>query len=304
MKAYRQALEKRQLAASTIDRYCKDLQQFLDWWKGFAIDVQSTDILDYVQYLQAEKLSATRINSHLNSLRQYYSLVVQTHNPVGSIYLKNQRPNVLENVIDYKELEQLYQDYPTTDNRHYRNKVILGFLIYQALTNQDLHQLKIKNIDLQQGTIHVPSTRRANSRTLAIAVTQLLDLRHYIYTVRPQMLADIRADQAGRKTALIKDEVYEQLFFSRTGSIHLKNTLKHLFIRLQKLHPSIINAKQIRASVLAHWLREMDVRNVQYMAGHRYVSSTEQYDLYRYEALKNSLLQFHPLADKHPDEPP
>ena len=300
MKTYRQALEKRQLAASTIDRYCKDLAQFLDWWKGFPNDAQSTDILDYVQYLQNQNLSATRINSHLNSLRQYYSLVVQTHNPVGSIYLKNKRANVLENVLDYKELEQLYQNYPTSDDRHYRNKIILGLLIYQGLTNQDLHQLKIENIDLNQGKIHVPPSRRANGRTLEINVTQLLDLRHYIYKIRPSLLENMTTKQAGRKTAIIDNVVYEQLFFSRTGSIQIKNSLKHLFIYLKKRHLKIINAKQIRASVLAHWLREIDVRRVQYMAGHRYVSSTEQYDLYRYEALKNSLLEFHPLADKPP----
>ena len=300
MNQYRQALEKRQLAASTIDRYCKDLQQFLDWWKGFPNDVQSTNILDYVQYLQNQKLSPTRINSHLNSLRQYYSLVVQTHNPVGSIYLKNKRANVLENVLDYKELTALYANYPTPDNRHYRNKIILGLLVYQGLSNQDLHQLTIENIDLKQGKIHVPPSRRANSRTLEINITQLLDLRHYVYKVRPQLLQNMTSEQAGRKTAIIKDEVYEQLFFSRTGSVQLKNSLKHLFIYLRKMHPKIINAKQIRASVLAHWLREKDVRQVQYMAGHRYVSSTEQYDLYRYESLKNSLLEFHPLADKPP----
>ncbi|MEL6628589.1 MAG: integrase [Bacteroidota bacterium] len=53
--------------------------------------------------------------------------------------------------------------------------------------------------------------------------------------------------------------------------------------------------KQLRASVLAHWLRDRDVRQVQYLAGHRYVSSTERYDLYGYESLKTQLDQYHPL---------
>ena len=298
MKNYRQALRKRQLAQTTIDRYCKDVEQFLDWWRGFPSEAQSDDILSYIQYLKAQGNSATRINNHLNSIRQYYSLVVQTHNPVGSIYLKNRRTNVLENVLEYKFLESLYLNYQTPNDRQYRNKIILGLLVYQGLTNQDLHQLKEKDVNLQQGQIHIPESGRANSRVLPLVVGQLLDLQHYINTIRPRLLKQMTQKQAGRKTSVIDAAVYEQLFFSRTGSIHLKNSLKYLFIHLKKRHPEVISAKQIRASVLAHWLREKDVRQVQYQAGHRYVSSTEQYDLYRYEALKHSLQQFHPLADQ------
>ncbi|MEM9681170.1 MAG: phage integrase N-terminal SAM-like domain-containing protein [Bacteroidota bacterium] len=300
MKQYQTELQKRQLAATTIDRYCKNVTQFLDWWTSFPHEAQTKDILNYIQYLQGQQVSPNRINQHLNSLRQYYSLVVQTHNPVGLIYLKHQRPNVLENVLPYHELELLYQAYPIEGSSDYlgkRDRIILGLLVYQGVTNQDLHQLQLKDIDLTAGQIYLRSNRRSNARTLELKAHQFSMLQEYIYHGRKRLYALIHKEQAGRKTLMIDPKIKEQLFFSRTGSIHIKNTLKHLFIRLEKLHPKIMNAKQIRASVLAHWLKEKDVREVQYMAGHRYVSSTEQYDLYRYEALKHSLQQFHPLAD-------
>lgn len=35
--------------------------------------------------------------------------------------------------------------------------------------------------------------------------------------------------------------------------------------------------KQIRASVIVKWLRQHNLRQVQHLAGHRYISSTEAY---------------------------
>mgnify|MGYP000907514115 FL=1 len=47
--------------------------------------------------------------------------------------------------------------------------------------------------------------------------------------------------------------------------------------------------------VIAEWLKKIDVRKVQYMAGHRYVSSTERYNGMNLQELKDSLNKFHPM---------
>src|SRR3546814_9854344 len=41
-------------------------------------------------------------------------------------------------------------------------------------------------------------------------------------------------------------------------------------------HPKVRQASQIRASVIAEWTRRHDVRIVQYMSGHKYVSSRSE----------------------------
>ena len=48
-------------------------------------------------------------------------------------------------------------------------------------------------------------------------------------------------------------------------------------IQARKWNPNLINAKQIRASVITKWLRMYNLREVQYLVGHRYISSTESY---------------------------
>jgi integrase/recombinase XerD len=64
---------------------------------------------------------------------------------------------------------------------------------------------------------------------------------------------------------------------------------------LQKTNPEIQSGKQIRISVITHWLKTIDVRKAQYMAGHRHVSSTEKYKQYDLKDLQEQLKKFHPL---------
>lgn len=65
--------------------------------------------------------------------------------------------------------------------------------------------------------------------------------------------------------------------------------------QLRKSHPNL-TAQQIRASVIVKWLKQYNLRKAQYMAGHRYVSSTEKYLQNEVEGLKQKIEQYHPLG--------
>ena len=292
---YRLALSKRELSLETIARYASDVLDFVEWLgSGSLSSVKSEEVLRYVESLKQRGLSPQRINNYLNSLSQYYRLVHQEYNPVGILRLQSHRGNVLEQVLDYEELELLYASHPSGSDREKRNRVLLGMLVYQGLSTGDIHQLKVKSVDLEKGCLSIPGHGRTNGRALELKVFQVLALQEYLLVVRPRLLEQLSGVVAGRR-AVVDARVEEQLFFSRSGSLALKNSLKYLFVDLKQLNPKVVSVKQLRASVLAHWLRDRDVRQVQYLAGHRYVSSTERYDLYRYEALKTQLEQYHPL---------
>jgi integrase/recombinase XerD len=57
-----------------------------------------------------------------------------------------------------------------------------------------------------------------------------------------------------------------------------------------------MSAKQLRASVIVKWLEIYNLRKVQYMAGHRYISATEAYRQNEMEGLTEGVNQFHPLG--------
>ncbi len=177
-----------------------------------------------------------------------------------------------------------------------RNKIILGLLIYQGLTTEELHQLEPDHLRLKQGKITVPGNRRRNSRILDLKPFQILELHEYINETRLAILSEITTPKPARKpNKLNKTRLKDQLLVSINGSENIKNSLLHLFKAIRKTFPDIQNPKQIRASVIIAWLKTYNLRQVQYFAGHKYISSTERYQLNNLDSLKSKLEKCHPL---------
>jgi integrase/recombinase XerD len=69
--------------------------------------------------------------------------------------------------------------------------------------------------------------------------------------------------------------------------------------RIKKLvnryEPRLKNIAQIRASVITHPLNHYNLREVQYVTGHKHISSTERYRTDNLEDLQKELEKYHPL---------
>jgi integrase/recombinase XerD len=70
---------------------------------------------------------------------------------------------------------------------------------------------------------------------------------------------------------------------------------KGLTKKVKEQHKGVINFKQVRTSVITHWLKQYNLRQVQYMAGHRYISSTETYMVNQMDDLIEEIDKFHPF---------
>jgi integrase/recombinase XerD len=67
-------------------------------------------------------------------------------------------------------------------------------------------------------------------------------------------------------------------------------------LELHAINPSIANALHIRGSVIINWLKQHNKRQVQYMAGHKYISSTEAYAIQEIGTLQDELSKHHPFG--------
>jgi len=100
-----------------------------------------------------------------------------------------------------------------------------------------------------------------------------------------------------RKEILEKSkEKTDKLFVSIEGGSDLTNYMTRLMVRLRKQNKLVVNAKQVRASVIVKWLKQYNLIQVQYLAGHRYISSTESYRINEMEGLTEEVNKFHPLG--------
>lgn len=63
----------------------------------------------------------------------------------------------------------------------------------------------------------------------------------------------------------------------------------------KRIHTEIKDSRQIRASVIMNWLKTNNIRQVQYMAGHKSIRSIESYRREDLTDLTKQLELFHQL---------
>jgi site-specific recombinase XerD len=267
-----------------------------------------------VQYEQQRNLPAGRhgidvstINLRISSISKYFEFLkaenLVTRNPARTLRIKGKAKTIIQNPLKYDELLNLYNGYKSITKEvpnhikekstlaHQRNIIIVGLLIWQGLHSGELEKLEVNHINLNEGIIYIPSTARSNSRELKLSTQQILPLHTYIHGgVRNKLLRGSKASPSGFSDKRT-NEVQEGLF---AGNLH--NTISLLIEELKGINPQIKNAQHIRASVILYWLRQHNKRQVQYMAGHKYINSTEMYEVQELETLTSQLTKHHPFS--------
>jgi len=300
---YEAVLAKQQFSVHYIRQNANYAGAFLQWLHNESLaigQVTYAEVLDYADKLNKNGLSSGHINRNLVAIRYYFNQLQREDkvqlNPAAGLYLKGRISTLPQGLLSKEELVSLYEAYPAVDSRTCRNKVMLSLLVFQGLSTADLHRIETSHIKLKEGKIYIPSGRQTNSRVLKLEAEQIMQLHEYIQQVRPEILVNKKDIRPGRKPDHYHDtQSVSQLFTSLNGCTEIKNSLKYLILALKKHNPNLKDAKQIRQSVITEWLKEKDLRIVQYMCGHRYVSSTERYRESNLEELKEALNKYHPL---------
>jgi site-specific recombinase XerD len=292
MEAFKNYLQQRNFRESTINGHLQNISYFIKWINDnqfYEIEnITQNNLLEYVQHEQKRSIDVATINNILTSISKYFEFLKEeklvTRNPARTLRIKGKVKTITEQPLKYADLEALYFAYKklekiTTKNlqervtiTHQRNIIIVGLLVWQGLHSGELEKLEVNHINLDEGKIYIPSGARSNSRTLQLHVQQVVQLHTYIY--------------GGVHTMHNNN-----LFKGRMCDI-----VQALLEELKGLNPIIKNAQHIRASVILNWLKQYNKRQVQYMAGHRYIDSTERYAIQETDSLTDLLVKHHPFG--------
>jgi len=299
MNTYKTYLEKRGYTTKSIPTYLKTQNQFTKWCNSYGTTAETINystFLKYIEHLRNPRGERSRtikprtLKSYVSNLKIYFNYLTEENyrleNIIQNINIKGVKQEVIHNLLTQYELEDLYQSYNTETGNplaRKRNKIMLGLLVYQGLTTQNLQQLQVENIQLYKGKIDILGTKKSNGRHLELKPWQLMELMEYINEVRPRIL-----EQTNKET--------EQLFLPLGTSLKLQNSLSKITKELKKINHKFIDVKQIRTSVIVNWLKQHNLRKVQYLAGHRYISSTERYQQDDLENLHKTINTFHPFS--------
>ncbi len=280
MKDY---LRSKSYQKRTVEGYTRVGKIFMEWLKSEGLklgNLSYPDAMKWVGYRQGKGISSRTINHEILAINHLYTSQEKT-SPLAELRLRGVRQKAVYYEVEYIDLENLYRQYNESGLSGKRNKVILGMVIYQGLKRVELENMKLEDLDIKNGLIRVKETPTINSRIMRLEAIQILDLNNYVYEIRPQL----------------NTSESDYLFLSKRNGGKLANTLSYLWKILHKHYGIKLTIREVRQSLINHWLKSNDLRQVQYLAGHKYVSSTFRYGQRSLEELQEELETVHPLSE-------
>lgn len=320
MNSIEKYLQSKGLSKATIKCYNTEILEFITWCDIENIEAENasiTEVTSYLKHLQTSvpqggkgQNNQTR-SINLNILKHYFDYLIaneiRNDNPAKHIKIRGAKQKHLYPIFTKEELESIYKNYeiPTQEDKRssrnwfdnyrkskHRNKAILSLMIYQALTTDEINRLTIKDVKLKEGIIYIAGTRKSNERELELKPHQIMQLMEYQITTRKELLEGKTSEQyfipslpVGKKTNDYSPITNDSI-----------NIWKALSREIKTQNKKFINFQQIRTSIITHWLKQYNLRQVQYMAGHRFISSTESYLANQTEELQNEIDKYHPIG--------
>lgn len=283
---------QKRYSENTLNEKEKQLQN----WKNYCgktqrfEDLTTTELLKIVE-LQKRKYQPQTLNNQLLTIEQYFFYLIEKgirkEHPLKNFRIKTDKKPLIKGLLTEEELNKMYENYPVKG--HYggqfdvykqRNKVLLGLMVYQGLSSGSIAQIELKDIDLKKGSIFIAERlkTRLNPRNLPLEAVQIMELNNYLTQTRNRLLELIKTAKETTKLIPLGNNTK---FSSITKNIRKQTELQDI--------------QQLRNSRIALWLKQYNVRVVQYKAGYKRLLSLEQFKQDELESLKQAVAKYHPF---------
>ncbi|MCB0516482.1 MAG: tyrosine-type recombinase/integrase [Chitinophagales bacterium] len=289
-------------SASSVKSHLYYIKRFTNYYGNRAATATYQDILAYLAHLRKNyKLHPKTLRNCLFGVKIYFHYLLESgqrnEHPCSELVLKDKQDKSIQvdKLYHAEQLEKFYENYAIKGKKYLqnRNKIIIGLLIYQALSVSEIASLVVEDIDLEKGEIRIKGSREINtkspqSRTLPLQAKQILLIHNYLQNERKKLLKSTTHTECSRsESSFIISKKGEKISGHSISRILNGNRGKS-----ERLEP-----KKIRQSVIANLLKAgNDTRLVQVFAGHKRASTTQQYQQSELDILRASLKKYHPLA--------
>ena len=282
LEEYRDYLQyQKNYSLYTVENYCSDIVQFLDYLNSESINFKSlqySDLRFYLMYLKDEKgENNSSIDRKLSALRGFYKFLANEG------VIKN---NVFS--LIYNELEELFKVPDLRTPLGQRNRLILEMLYGTGVRVGELVSIKVSDIDLGSRTILILGKGNKERR---------VTYGDYCDEILKLYLDD------GYLRLNVKNSPY--LFLNNTGSCITERGIRYVLDQIIKetsLNKSI-SPHVLRHSFATHLLNEgCDLLTVQKLLGHESISATQIYTHVTTDRLKEVYYNSFPRAIKDDDE--
>jgi integrase/recombinase XerD len=254
-----------------------------------ADEAKHMDILHYFAMLNKLPIQNSTKHRKLTAIKKYYDYLIdigkREDHPCHTLFLKGnlKRGIIHADLLTCKELETLLKRKNYYSAHELRNQIIMSFFIYQGLLPNEVLNIKISDLNFIRNTIRLKGGRMLTARKLQLHEKQISLIKEYIKYTRKRLVKE-------------KDNDYLILTFhgrpiSVAALMYLIEGFKNRFPGRQ------ITSTIIRDSVISHWLNEKKIplEQVQLLAGHRWISSTERYQNYLHDDGRAAINKWYPI---------
>lgn len=254
-------LKLRNYSCRTIESYLFCIGNYCKYVKTVKKDPDVAEIRKYLLEKMEKRQSAQTINVHLNALRYLYKEIFKSDVKIDLKFAKT--ASKLPVVLSRCEIEKIIS---SVENKKHRLLIALSY--GAGLRVSEAINLKIKDLDLEELTIHIKGAKGNKDRISILSekicaglkeLMALKDVGEYVFS----------SNRGGKLTARTAQKIFE-------------NALKRAGIKKDATFHSL------RHSFATHLLENgVDVRYVQELLGHANIRTTQVYAKVTNPALKN-----------------
>lgn len=274
---FRIHLERLGYTRTSIHMLPNCVKSFLEYASLEAVQVRSTDIIHFYNYLQERPnqrksggLSESYINHHIYALKLFFAWQEEkgaiTENPVSSLEFKSPSSKPRE-ILSLEEIKELYESC-----ENYKERAVLSMYYGCGLRRSEGEKLNLKDIHFRSNLLYVREGKGGKRRAVPLSEQVKEDLKNYALKKR---------NPKGGESALITNKRG-----GRTSGNSYNNIVKVLLERAGIRKEVTLHG--LRHSIATHLLESgLSVEYVRDFLGHKHLESTQIYTRVKNQQLWN-----------------
>lgn len=268
------------------NRYGRIVDDYINWLNTQGLTPKKvkkrSQFMGYLRHCYSIGNKRRTVICKETAIKRYYEFLGTKFNPAHTWKKRKKVHTLPSKALEKDELNSIYDSIKPRTPTGYRDRCILGLIVFQGVQRQDVAELRLQDVDLETGEVYIVGKRKTNPRKLKLEYKQAMHFYEYIHKFRNDFLA-----YKGIET--------DRMFMSKGSGRRIDNALARLLDQIRKEFPQVEDFIHLRTSVITHWEKEDGIIEAKVKAGHRYVSSTERYQTDKLDELQKQLLVFHPL---------
>ena len=294
IEEFKNRLKARGYAESTIEGYRKNLDLFRRYLEDRNItDLRKVNhqvILDYQEKVMSQSIAMESKALKIRPVKRLFEYLTESHklliNPTEGIVETCRKNRKIGTVLSVNEMKKLLEQPNLSLRIHIRDRAIMEALYSTGIRLDELLSLEVYHADLKDKVLYIRKGKGRRQRVVPLGKNAHKYLKEYLEKVRPWYAK--------------KNPKARNLFLSIEGLLLTPACVRGLLkkYRLEAGIKKPVSPHTFRRTCATHLLQHgADIRYIQKLLGHKYLSTTQAYTRVMPVDVKSAHNKTHPGKD-------